>query len=441
MKTVVHTPSIEINRNKTGQQSNIISEYEKTINILHNKGYKITFHPSINGAIAWKPNTTKNAINFIVLNHLNETTLNPTEIENWIQKILNTIREKPETLLNDVNFKSLSCPLAGKIKIPYINNSPAQVKINAVIFNSNLHSAKGNVFFVQNYEEFSKALKEIETLQHEANYIDFSNVQKTIVRFFTILSAIWSLAFMFSYLNLLQPVTLTAIIFSFAASFFLFTAIKIRKTFTEIKAKLFYQSEDIKLHAQPFTPSDIVSCFNTVVEAFLNKNWLKFDSSAKHLLSTLSNRINVDAEIYSKINMLNEILSIDFSLRNESARFFVLNELSKILKSLNLVNIDVKEVLKEKEETEVAETETIQENNEQEEILEEIHQSTTFSKTQENSGKTFKTSENEEVLANSDAKESMGIIFHPLISSVNDFLETFEKRTEETVIGEKEERG
>ena len=244
---------------------------------------------------------------------------------------------------------------------------------------------------------------------------------------------------MFSYLNLLQPVTLTTIIFSFVASFFLFTAIKVRKTFTEMKAKLFYQSEDIKLHAQPFTPSDIVSCFNTVVEAFLNKNWLEFDSSAKHLLSTLPNRINVDAEIYSKINMLNEILSIDTSLPNESARFFVLNELSKILKSLNLVNIDVKEVLKEKEE--VAETETTQENNEQEKILEEIHQSTTFSKTQENSGKTFKTSENEEVLANFDAKESMGVIFHPLISSVNDFLETFEKRTEETVIGEKEERG
>jgi len=439
MKTVVHTPSIEINRNKTGQQSNIISEYEKTVNILHNKGYKITFHPSINGTIAWKPNTTKNIINFIVLNHINETTLNPTEIENWIQKILNTIREKPEILLNDVNFKSLSFPLAGKIKIPYINNSPVQVKINAVIFNSNLHSAKGNVFFVQNYEEFSKVLKEIETLQREANYIDFSNVQKTIVRFFTILSAIWSLAFMFSYLNLLQPVMLTTIIFSFVASFFLFTAIKVRKTFTEMKAKLFYQSEDIKLHAQPFTPSDIVSCFNTVVEAFLNKNWLEFDSSAKHLLSTLPNRINVDAEIYSKITMLNEILSIDTSLRNESARFFVLNELSKILKSLNLVNIDVKEVLKEKEE--VAETKTIQENNEQEKILEEIHQSTTFSKSQENSGKPFKTSENEEVLANFDAKESMGVIFHPLISSVNDFLETFEKRTEETVIGEKEERG
>ena len=439
MKTVVHTPSIEINRNKTGQQSNIISEYEKTVNILHNKGYKITFHPSINGTIAWKPNTTKNIINFIVLNHINETTLNPTEIENWIQKVLNTIREKPEILLNDVNFKSLSFPLAGKIKIPYINNSPVQVKINAVIFNSNLHSAKGNVFFVQNYEEFSKVLKEIETLQREANYIDFSNVQKTIVRFFTILSAIWSLAFMFSYLNLLQPVMLTTIIFSFAASFFLFTAIKVRKTFTEMKAKLFYQSEDIKLHAQPFTPSDIVSCFNTLVEAFLNKNWLKFNSSAKHLLSTLSNRINVDAEIYSKINMLNEILSIDTSLPNESARFFVLNELSKILKSLNLVNIDVKEVLKEKEE--VAETETIQENNEQEKILEEIHQSTTFSKSQENSGKPFKTSENEEVLANFDAKESMGVIFHPLISSVNDFLETFEKRTEETVIGEREERG
>ncbi|MEX2703310.1 MAG: hypothetical protein Q6368_009645 [Candidatus Baldrarchaeota archaeon] len=439
MKTVVHTPSIEINRNKTGQQSNIISEYEKTVNILHNKGYKITFHPSINGTIAWKPNTTKNIINFIVLNHINETTLNPTEIENWIQKILNTIREKPEILLNDVNFKSLSFPLAGKIKIPYINNSPVQVKINAVIFNSNLHSAKGNVFFVQNYEEFSKVLKEIETLQREANYIDFSNVQKTIVRFFTILSAIWSLAFMFSYLNLLQPVMLTTIIFSFVASFFLFTAIKVRKTFTEMKAKLFYQSEDIKLHAQPFTPSDIVSCFNTVVEAFLNKNWLEFDSSAKHLLSTLPNRINVDAEIYSKITMLNEILSIDTSLRNESARFFVLNELSKILKSLNLVNIDVKEVLKEKEE--VAETETIQENNEQEEILEEIHQSTTFSKSQENSGKPFKISENEEVLANFDAKESMGVIFHPLISSVNDFLETFEKRTEETVIGEREERG
>ena len=439
MKTVVHTPSIEINRNKTGQQSNIISEYEKTVNILHNKGYKITFHPSINGTIAWKPNTTKNIINFIVLNHINETTLNPTEIENWIQKILNTIREKPEILLNDVNFKSLSFPLAGKIKIPYINNSPVQVKINAVIFNSNLHSAKGNVFFVQNYEEFSKVLKEIETLQREANYIDFSNVQKTIVRFFTILSAIWSLAFMFSYLNLLQPVMLTTIIFSFVASFFLFTAIKVRKTFTEMKAKLFYQSEDIKLHAQPFTPSDIVSCFNTLVEAFLNKNWLKFNSSAKHLLSTLSNRINVDAEIYSKITMLNEILSIDTSLPNESARFFVLNELSKILKSLNLVNIDVKEVLKEKEE--VAETETIQENNEQEKILEEIHQSTTFSKSQENSGKPFKISENEEVLANFDAKESMGVIFHPLISSVNDFLETFEKRTEETVIGEKEERG
>jgi len=439
MKTVVHTPSIEINRNKTGQQSNIISEYEKTVNILHNKGYKITFHPSINGTIAWKPNTTKNIINFIVLNHINETTLNPTEIENWIQKILNTIREKPEILLNDVNFKSLSFPLAGKIKIPYINNSPVQVKINAVIFNSNLHSAKGNVFFVQNYEEFSKVLKEIETLQREANYIDFSNVQKTIVRFFTILSAIWSLAFMFSYLNLLQPVMLTTIIFSFVASFFLFTAIKVRKTFTEMKAKLFYQSEDIKLHAQPFTPSDIVSCFNTLVEAFLNKNWLKFNSSAKHLLSTLSNRINVDAEIYSKITMLNEILSIDTSLPNESARFFVLNELSKILKSLNLVNIDVKEVLKEKEE--VAETETIQENNEQEKILEEIHQSTTFSKSQENSGKPFKTSENEEVLANFDAKESMGVIFHPLISSVNDFLETFEKRTEETVIGEREERG
>ncbi|MHA1832707.1 MAG: hypothetical protein ACTSV7_01840 [Candidatus Baldrarchaeia archaeon] len=439
MKTVVHTPSLEINRNKTGQQSNIISEYEKTINVLHDKGYKITFHPSINGVIAWKPNTTKNIINFIVLNHINETTLNPTEIENWIQKILNTIREKPEILLNDVNFKSLSFPLAGKIKIPYINNSPVQVKINAVIFNSNLHSAKGNVFFVQNYEEFSKVLKEIETLQREANYIDFSNVQKTIVRFFTILSAIWSLAFMFSYLNLLQPVTLTTIIFSFVASFFLFTAIKVRKTFTEMKAKLFYQSEDIKLHAQPFTPSDIVSCFNTVVEAFLNKNWLKFNSSAKHLLSTLSNRINVDAEIYSKINMLNEILSIDTSLPNESARFFVLNELSKILKSLNLVNIDVKEVLKEKEE--VAETETIQENNEQEEILEEIHQSTTFSKSQENSGKPFKTSENEKVLANFDAEESMGVIFHPLISSVNDFLETFEKRTEETVIGEGEERG
>ena len=439
MKTVVHTPSIEINRNKTGQQSNIISEYEKTVNILHNKGYKITFHPSINGTIAWKPNTTKNIINFIVLNHINETTLNPTEIENWIQKILNTIREKPEILLNDVNFKSLSFPLAGKIKIPYINNSPVQVKINAVIFNSNLHSAKGNVFFVQNYEEFSKVLKEIETLQREANYIDFSNVQKTIVRFFTILSAIWSLAFMFSYLNLLQPVTLTTIIFSFVASFFLFTAIKVRKTFTEMKAKLFYQSEDIKLHAQPFTPSDIVSCFNTLVEAFLNKNWLKFNSSAKHLLSTLSNRINVDAEIYSKITMLNEILSIDTSLPNESARFFVLNELSKILKSLNLVNIDVKEVLKEKEE--VAETETIQENNEQEKILEEIHQSTTFSKSQENSGKPFKISENEEVLANFDAEESMGVIFHPLISSVNDFLETFEKRTEETVIGEREERG
>ena len=244
---------------------------------------------------------------------------------------------------------------------------------------------------------------------------------------------------MFSYLNLLQPVTLTTIIFSFVASFFLFTAIKVRKTFTEMKAKLFYQSEDIKLHAQPFTPSDIVSCFNTLVEAFLNKNWLKFNSSAKHLLSTLSNRINVDAETYSKINMLNEILSIDTSLRNESARFFVLNELSKILKSLNLVNIDVKEVLKEKEE--VAETETIQENNEQEEILEEIHQSTTFSKSQENSGKPFKTSENEKVLANFDAEESMGVIFHPLISSVNDFLETFEKRTEETVIGEGEERG
>ncbi|MCD6164968.1 MAG: hypothetical protein J7J30_06025, partial [Candidatus Odinarchaeota archaeon] len=378
---------------------------------------------------------------FIVLNNLNETTLNPTEIKNWIQKILNTIREKPEILLNDVNFKSLSFPLAGKIKIPYINNSPAQVKINAIIFNSNLHNAKGNAFFVQNYEEFSKALKEIETLQHEANYIDFSNIQKTTVRFFTILSAIWSLAFMFSYLNLLQPVTLTAIIFSFVASFFLFTAIKVRKTFTEMKAKLFYQSEDIKLHAQPFTPSDIISCFNTVVEAFLNKNWLKFNSSAKHLLSTLSNRINMNAEIYNKINMLNEILSIDISLRNESAHFFVLNELSKILKSLNLVNIDVKEVLKEKEETEVAETETTQENNEQEEILEEIHQSTTFSKTQENSGKTFKTSENEKVLANFDAKESMGVIFHPLISSVNDFLETFEKRTEETVIGEGEERG
>ncbi len=439
MKTVVHTPSIEINRNKTGQQSNIISEYEKTVNILHNKGYKITFHPSINGTIAWKPNTTKNIINFIVLNHINETTLNPTEIENWIQKVLNTIREKPEILLNDVNFKSLSFPLAGKIKIPYINNSPVQVKINAVIFNSNLHSAKGNVFFAQNHEEFSKVLKEIETLQREANYIDFSNVQKTIVRFFTILSAIWSLAFMFSYLNLLQPVTLTTIIFSFVASFFLFTAIKVRKTFTEMKAKLFYQSEDIKLHAQPFTPSDIVSCFNTLVEAFLNKNWLKFNSSAKHLLSTLSNRINVDAEIYSKITMLNEILSIDTSLPNESARFFVLNELSKILKSLNLVNIDVKEVLKEKEE--VAETKTIQENNEQEEILEEIHQSTTFSKSQENSGKPFKISENEEVLANFDAEESMGVIFHPLISSVNDFLETFEKRTEETVIGEKEERG
>jgi len=440
MKTVAYTPSIEIDRSKTGRQSNIISEYEKTINVLHDKGYKITFHPSINGVIAWKPNTTKNVINFIVLNHLNETTLNPTEIENWIQKVLNTIREKPEILLNDVDFKSLSFPLAGKIKIPYINNSPVQVKINAIIFNSNLHTAKKNVFFVQNYEEFSKVLKEIETLQHEANYIDFSNIQKTIVRFFTILSAIWSLAFMFSYLNLLQPVTLTAVIFSFAASFFLFTAIKIRKTFTEIKAKLFYQSENIKLHAQPFTPSDIVSCFNTVVEAFLNKNWLKFDSSAKHLLSTLSNRINVDAEIYSKINMLNEILSIDIYLRNESAHFFVLNELSKILKSLNLANIDVKEILKE-EETEIAETETIQENNEQEEILEEIHQSTTFSKTQENNGKTFKTSENEEVLANFDAEESMGIIFHPLISSVNDFLETFEKRTEETVIGEKEERG
>ena len=440
MKKIVYIPSIEKEQNKNPLQLDTILKFEKIMNILRNNEYKITFHPSINGVIAWKPQATENLVNLIVLNYFNGKTADFIEFKKWSLKILNTLYEKPEALLSDIKFKILAFPFAGKVKIPYVNNFPAKINISTLVFGKKLYDNESMVISVQNSNEFSEILKKIERSQHEMNHVDFSNFHKMVVRFFTFLSVIWGAAFIFSLFNVLPPITIITTTLPLIATSFIFTVVKTRKALNEIKTAIFYQNKNILSTVQHYSPIDITSCFVGVVEAFLSKDWLKFDSLAKHLLNLLFEQGKMDAEIHRKMNMLKEILSTDISLRNESSHFFVLSELSKVLKELNLLEFNVNEIFEGKVEPKAAETEVMQKDNGWKETLEKTKKtSSSVRSIQENSNVLFSVDEGKAAQLGSDSKDSMGVVFHPVVSSVDDFIKTFERKTGETIIGEQGE--
>ena len=454
MKKLVRIPSIEMKQTETEQQPNKTLEFEKILEILHNKGYKIVFHPSISVLAAWKQSAT-NFISFLILNYLGNATMESTEYKNSIQKIWNLLYEKPEVLLSDVKFRTLSFPFAGKIKIPYINNLPTPIKIHKIIFNSKLSSIEDNAIFIQDTKEFFKILEDIEKPKQTVSYVNLDDIWKNVVKSFMFLSFAWSSTTIASYLSLFPPISLAITASLLTISTLIFTIKKVRGTFTEIRKIFYYHEKWFSQNVQPPLPEDIVKYFNLAVEAFLDKDWLKFDSLAESMLNALSISSKVDQEVHDKIDMLNKVLSVDASLRNESTRFFILNELSKILKNLNILDFNVQEIFKGRLRPKVSKTTSLQqsEGKQQEIILEtdknKISEESLPEPTistrlnEEKEIKSFKHAIRGDFSPYSDlaSEETMGVMFHPTISSIEDFLKIFNKSFKEKILSEGEEEG
>lgn len=455
MKELADIPSIEMERIETGKHSIKTFGFEKILGILRNKGYKIVFHPSISGLVAWKQNTTRKFINFIILNYLDYSTTEIARYKNSIRKTWNLLYEKPEALLSDVRFRTLSFPFAGKIKIPYVNNSPVSLRIHRIFFDSKSSNVKDNVFFVRDVETFSKILEEIEKPKHIVAYANFGDVWRSVVKSFVFLAFVWGFTTVAFYISLFPSISLVTTAFFLTISTFVFTVKKVKETFTEMR-EIFYHHEKLSpQNIQFFSSENIVKYFNLVVEAFLNEDWVKFDSLAENILNTLVISSKIDQEIHNKVNMLNEVISADVSLRNENTRFFILNELSKILKSLNILDFNLQEIFKEyskpktsnitgPQQTDRKQEETILEDIENK-IIEEhppkLAMSTKLDKEKE--VKSFRYMIQGEHSSNSDfaSEESMGVMFHPTISSIEDFLKIFNKSFEERILREGEEEG